>query len=46
MSQKVYEQAIKYYPRLWSEIRINALYTAGKLTEEERAAILNPKKEE
>ena len=31
----VYEMAKKYYPRLWDIDRINALYEAGKLTEEE-----------
>ena len=31
----VYEMAKKYYPRLWSDERIDALYKAGKLTEEE-----------
>lgn len=31
----VYEMAKKYYPRLWSTERIEALYKAGKLTEEE-----------
>lgn len=45
MSAKVYQQALEYYPRLWSKARINALYAAGKLTKEERDAILTPKKE-
>ena len=31
----VYEMAQKYYPRLWPAERIEALYEAGKLTEEE-----------
>lgn len=31
----VYEKAKKYYPRLWSIDRIEALYKASKLTEEE-----------
>ena len=31
----VYEMAKKYYPRLWSKDRIDALYKAGKLTEDE-----------
>ena len=31
----VYEMAKKYYPRLWDIDRINALYKAGKLSEEE-----------
>ena len=30
-----YELAKKYYPRLWDADRIEALYKAGKLTEEE-----------
>lgn len=32
---KAYEMAKKYYPRLWSVERIEALYKSGKLTEEE-----------
>lgn len=31
----VFEIAKEYYPRLWDINRINALYKAGKLTEEE-----------
>ena len=31
-----------YYPRLWDKARIQALEAAGKLTEEETAALLNP----
>ncbi len=31
----VYEMAKKYYPRLWSAERIEALYKAGKLTDKE-----------
>lgn len=31
----VFEMAKKYYPRLWDIKRIEALYEAGKLTEEE-----------
>lgn len=31
----VYEMAKKYYPTLWDRKRIDALYAAGKLTEEE-----------
>ena len=31
----VFEMAKKYYPRLWSIERINALYETGKLTKEE-----------
>lgn len=37
----VYEMAKKYYPRLWSKDRIDALYKAGKLTEEEYNDIIN-----
>lgn len=36
----VYEMAKKYYPRLWSAERIEKLYKAGKLTEEEYKAIV------
>lgn len=31
----VFEMAKKYYPRLWDAKRIENLYKAGKLTEEE-----------
>lgn len=31
----VFEKAKKYYPLLWDKKRIEALYKAGKLTEEE-----------
>ena len=34
-----YELAKKYYPKLWDKKRIDALYEAGKLTEEEYKAI-------
>lgn len=36
----VLELAKKYYPRLWSKERIQALVKAGKLTEAEAAQIL------
>lgn len=36
----VYELAKKYYPRLWDINRIEALYKAGKLTEEEYNALV------
>ena len=36
----VYELAKKYYPRLWNKDRIEALYKAGKLTEEEYYSIV------
>lgn len=38
----VYELAQKYYPKLWDRARIEALAAAGKLTEEEAAALLAP----
>ena len=43
MAEKMnaYEMAKKYYPRLWSIERIEALYKAGKLTEEEYNLIIN-----
>ena len=37
----VFEMAKKYYPRLWNKKRIDALYDAGKLTDEEYAEILS-----
>ena len=36
-----YEMAKKYYPKLWNEERIKALYEAGKLTEEEYNSLIN-----
>ena len=36
-----FEMAKKYYPRLWDVNRINAIYEAGKLTEEEYNNIIN-----
>lgn len=36
----VFEMAKKYYPLLWNEKRIEALYKAGKLTEEEYKEIV------
>ena len=36
----VYEMAKKYYPRLWDAKRIEALYKARKLTEEEYNEII------
>ena len=35
-----FEMAKRYYPRLWSAERIEALYNAGKLTEEEYKSIM------
>ena len=37
----VFEMAKKYYPRLWNKNRIDALYDAGKLTDEEYAELLS-----
>lgn len=37
----VFEMATKYYPRLWSKNRIDALHDAGKLTDEEYAELLS-----
>lgn len=37
----VYELALKYYPLLWDEKRIKALYDARKLTAEEYESIIN-----
>ena len=36
----VFELAKQYYPTLWSKERIEALYKAGKLTEEEYYSIV------
>ena len=36
----VYEMAQHYYPHLWNEERIKALYKAGKLTEEEYKSLI------
>ena len=41
----VYEMAKKYYPRLWPIERIEALYKAGKLTEEEYKEIVGREKQ-
>lgn len=38
--------AQKYYPRLWSEVRIRALLAAGRLSEAEAAGILGEEAEE
>ena len=40
-----YEMVKKYYPRLWSLERIEALYKAGKLTKDEYDSIINTKNE-
>lgn len=36
----IFEMAQKYYPKLWSKERINALHDAGKLTDEEYQQIV------
>ena len=36
-----YELAMKYYPKLWSIKRLDALLAAGKLTQEEYNAVVN-----
>ena len=36
----VFEMAKKYYPRLWSKERIQALAAAGRLTKEEVRQVL------
>lgn len=36
-----YEMAVKYYPLLWDKSRIDTLYNAGKLTEEEYRKIID-----
>ena len=42
----VFEMAKKYYPRLWNKKRIDALYDAGKLTDDEYDEILSADNEE
>lgn len=41
----VYEMAKQYYPRLWSEERLDALVEAGRLTYEEKYEIIYGRKE-
>lgn len=36
----VYNLAKQYYPRLWDETRIQALVTAGRLTQEQAQEII------
>ena len=38
-----YELAQKYYPRLWSKSRLEALVEAGRLTAEEAEEIISQK---
>lgn len=38
----VFELAKKYYPRLWSQERIETLVAAGRLTREEADEIMGP----
>lgn len=40
-----FEMAKKYYPRLWSAERIETLFKAGKLTEEEYELIVKNNQE-
>ena len=40
MSEKAFELAKKYYPILWDKNRIDALYKAGKLTDDEYKEII------
>ena len=40
----VYEMALKYYPRLWSIERIEALHQMGKLTDKEYNNIIKNNK--
>lgn len=42
----VFEMAKKYYPHLWSIERIETLYKAGKLTEEEYITLTNKTQKE
>lgn len=39
----VYEMAKAYYPRLWDKSRLEALVTAGRMTEAEMEEIINNK---
>lgn len=41
----VFEMAQKYYPRLWDEKRIKALYDSGKLTKDEYITLVGDKAE-
>ena len=38
----VYEMAQRYYTRLWSKSRLDALLAAGKLTQEEYDSLVSP----
>ena len=40
MTKYAFELAKKYFPHLWDRKRIDALYKAGKLTEEEYKEII------
>lgn len=37
----IYEMALKYYPRLWDEKRLNALVEAGRLTKAQAKKIIS-----
>lgn len=41
----VYEMAEKYYPRLWGRERLEALKTAGKLSQEEYRSLVGEETE-
>lgn len=43
---RVFDMAKKYYPRLWSRERIQALVKAGKLTEAEAGEVLRKEEAE
>lgn len=40
----VFEMAKQYYPRLWDKSRLEALVTAGRLTEKEAKEIVDGEK--
>lgn len=41
----IYEMALKYYPRLWDDKRLNALVEAGRLTKAQVSKIKKEGKE-
>lgn len=36
----IYKLALKYYPRLWDKTRLEALVSAGRLTQEQMNRII------
>lgn len=42
----VFEMAERYYPRLWSDARLEALVRAGRLTVQEAEAVKEKKQTE